>query len=253
MKRSASSVLAFALLEAAALAAAASGADAEWRYLDAAEPPPADWRECGFSDAAWRSGPPPLGYGDAGLATELRWGSDPAHKPVTAWFRRAFDAPALRGWLAFAGSAELKALPPLDRARRLAGLVDDACTPPGGLRWLERTCAQLEQEFADKPVLLGAWLNQSHAGVCRHRALLFKLLADEAGLKSALVRGNLAPGGPHIWNELSLEDGRCVLVDTMLLRARQTFADVASPDVVQRYRRVDNAPWYEVPAPQSVP
>ena len=411
MKRSAPSVLACLLLEAAVLAAAASGADpALWRYLDSAEPPPEDWRADNFDDAAWRSGPAPLGYGDSGLATELRWGNDPARKPITAWFRRTVELPALRpgeravlvccvddgaaiylngreiarvnlpdgaratcashalsdrdegfyvrlpvpadalrpgrnvlaaevhqcapdssdlffdlalhtvsapapavpdaarrvvdlyrtkhrvgpedaipdgyldggrrmaigtdgradsareilcvdrgrdaalrGWLTFAGSAELKVLPPLDRARRLAAFVDAACTPPGGLRWLERTCEQLEREFADKPVLLGEWLNQSHAGVCRHRALLFKLLADEAGLKSALVRGNLAPDEPHIWNELTLEDGRRVIVDVMQLGAQQTFADVASPGVIQRYRRVDNAPWYEGPAPQAVP
>ncbi|MEN6498198.1 MAG: EDR1-related protein [Thermoguttaceae bacterium] len=150
--------------------------------------------------------------------------------------------------LAFARSAELQALPPLERARRLAIHIHQATTPPGGLRWVGKTTAQLQKEFSNRPVLIGDWVDQCQAGVCRHRSLLFKILADEAGLKASLVRGNYAGaserGSPHVWNEIILDDGRHLLVDVMLQRDRQGFPEVTAPDVARRYLRVDNTPWY---------
>src|SRR6185295_8137875 len=103
-----------------------------------------------------------------------------------------------------------------------------------------KTTEQLQIEFADKPLLIGDWVDQSHAGVCRHRALLFKILADEAGLRSALVRGNYAvhlgqPGFAHAWNEVVLSDGRRRLVDVMHNGGKSKFPEVTSLEVVQRY------------------
>ena len=61
-----------------------------WRYLDTAEAPAANWNAPGFDDKAWKSGPAPLGYGEPGLGTTLKFGDDPRHKPLTVWFRRSF-------------------------------------------------------------------------------------------------------------------------------------------------------------------
>lgn len=51
-----------------------------------------------------------------------------------------------------------------------------------------------------KEVLLGDIIN-SGAGVCRHRSILTKLLADEVGLKSRMVQGYFGGCG-HAWNEI---------------------------------------------------
>jgi hypothetical protein len=88
-------------------------ADATWRYRDAAAPPPADWATPGFDDAAWAEGAAPLGYGDTHTTT-LSYGPDGRAKPITAWFRASFEAPAGAG------------------AARLSLLVDD-----GAVVWLD--------------------------------------------------------------------------------------------------------------------
>ena len=49
-------------------------------------------------------------------------------------------------------------------------------------------------------VLLGDIIN-SGAGMCRHRALLTKVLADEVKLKCRMVQGYYGGGG-HAWNEI---------------------------------------------------
>ncbi|MGC3965969.1 MAG: hypothetical protein QM775_00945 [Pirellulales bacterium] len=150
--------------------------------------------------------------------------------------------------LALARSAALRELPPLERAKRIAAWIDSETTPPAGKRLVEKTTAQLEQEFKNRPLLIGDWVEQCHAGVCRHRALLFKILADEAGLKTALVRGNYGrdkkPGFPHAWNELFLDDGRRLLVDVMHHGGEDKFFDVGAPEVVEHYWKVDDTPWY---------
>lgn len=61
-------------------------------------------------------------------------------------------------------------------------------------------------------------LLRSKTGVCRHRSLLFKVLADHIGLPVSLMRGNFqgygARGG-HAWNEVSDEHGNLFIVDVM--------------------------------------
>ncbi|MBN1441244.1 MAG: lamin tail domain-containing protein, partial [Planctomycetes bacterium] len=46
-----------------------------WRYLpglaEASSPDAAAWRQVGFDDSAWASGPAPFGFGEAGLGTDL--------------------------------------------------------------------------------------------------------------------------------------------------------------------------------------
>jgi hypothetical protein len=160
--------------------------------------------------------------------------------------------PELKRDLEYARS--LSSLTPMERARRLSLYIDEISTPPGGRELLGETITNLEREFANEPLRIGDVIEQCHAGVCRHRSLLFKLLADEAGLQSALVRGNyvhLHAGGadPHAWNELRLDDGRRFLVDATL-HPNSEFPEITSPqvtplEVAKRYVKVDKTPYYE--------
>lgn len=71
-----------------------------------------------------------------------------------------------------------------------------------------------------KDVLLGdITVENGLAGVCRHRSLLFQVLASDVGINTNLVRGNVAfsdsgISAKHAWNELELY-GRRYLVDIM--------------------------------------
>ncbi|MCP4641409.1 MAG: hypothetical protein GY851_13290, partial [bacterium] len=67
---------------------------AEWKYLDNGSDQGNSWRAPVFDDAAWKSGPAELGYGDKDEATVVSFGEDKAKKHITTYFRRAFDVPA---------------------------------------------------------------------------------------------------------------------------------------------------------------
>ncbi|KAJ8323975.1 hypothetical protein O5D80_007196 [Batrachochytrium dendrobatidis] len=49
-------------------------------------------------------------------------------------------------------------------------------------------------------------------GLCRHKALLFKILGDTTGLDCALVTG-YSTGGRHQWNVVTLSDGESYIID----------------------------------------
>lgn len=78
----------------AARPAAALAADlprgSAWRYLATAADPGTAWIAPGYDDGAWPSGPGPLGYGDAFIATAIPYGPDPANKWRTTYFRASF-------------------------------------------------------------------------------------------------------------------------------------------------------------------
>jgi hypothetical protein len=155
---------------------------------------------------------------------------------------------ALESHRAFARSEEVRALPQLQRIQRLAAHIDRAATPPGGERWVGPSIDQITREFVNKPLLLGDVLDQCQSGVCRHRALLFKILADDAGLKTALVRGNFAKSATntfaHAWNEVTLDNGRRVLVDVMHHGGKPVFLEITAPYVVKHYLKENDTPWY---------
>lgn len=67
-----------------------------WRYLDTGVDPGPSWRNPGFDDSGWKSGKGILGYGDAGQATTVGFGSNSSAKYITTWFRLGFtvDDPA---------------------------------------------------------------------------------------------------------------------------------------------------------------
>lgn len=393
-----------------------SGKASVWKYSDAGTPPRADWMLSSFDDQPWSSGPAPLGFGDAGVNTTVRFGDDPQQKQITTYFRHTFQVPAdskprqlvlqirsddgvvvylngtevarhnlpggqvtpqttainalggvlerlyqrftfpadrlkpgtnllavevhqanprstdlfldlvLRGYqqteelrptlktekqqaardyhtrqyiapqlkildgyidggrgmqldpqgharsrreliivdrqrdaalrkhLEFARSKTVLSLEPEKRALTLAKYVDQNMSLDQNNRATMAAVALLTEEYADQGVLIGEVTRLCGAGVCRHRALLFKLLADEANLDVALVRGNYgdaARHAGHAWNELHLKDGRRILIDTMQRRV-ELLTSEGSP-ASGRYLTIDNKPWYGPSAAKAKP
>jgi len=65
-----------------------------WKYLDNGSNQGTTWRSPAFNDAAWNSGPAPLGYGDANgqwPATTNSFGPNANNRYVTTYFRRSFN------------------------------------------------------------------------------------------------------------------------------------------------------------------
>ncbi len=52
-------------------------------------------------------------------------------------------------------------------------------------------------------------------GVCRHRAIVFKYLADRLGIKARLIRGNHGGGSGHAWNVVMIDE-KYYIVDVSL-------------------------------------
>lgn len=158
--------------------------------------------------------------------------------------------PELKALLAWAGSEEMRKLPGRERTARIVKRIDTLTTPPGGEKWVAASTEAFADEFANRPLPIGTLVEQCQAGVCRHRSLLFKLAADEAGLKSALVRGNYHEenseplSGAHAWNEVTLDSGETLLVDIMHHGGEENFRPVTDPEIVKTYLRVDDKPWY---------
>jgi hypothetical protein len=63
---------------------------ATWKYLDNGTDQGAAWREPGFDDRAWLSGPAELGYGDGDEATMVSFGTNANAKYITTYFRHSF-------------------------------------------------------------------------------------------------------------------------------------------------------------------
>ena len=64
-----------------------------WNYLDDGSDQGTAWVQTSFNDAAWPSGPAPLGYGDANgqlPSTINNFGPDPNNKYLTTYYRRHF-------------------------------------------------------------------------------------------------------------------------------------------------------------------
>lgn len=64
---------------------------AVWRYLDDGTDQGTAWRDPGYADTAWASGPAQLGYGDGDEATVVSYGPSSTNKYVTTYFRHSFD------------------------------------------------------------------------------------------------------------------------------------------------------------------
>lgn len=65
---------------------------ATWRYIEGIAEPLSDWTEPDYDDSLWKEGPAPIGYGEAGIATDLALGSPPMEGNYTSLYLRAtFD------------------------------------------------------------------------------------------------------------------------------------------------------------------
>jgi hypothetical protein len=63
-----------------------------WRYLDDGSDQGTSWRELGFNDSAWQSGPAQLGYGEGDEATLIGFGPSASARNITTYFRHTFNA-----------------------------------------------------------------------------------------------------------------------------------------------------------------
>ena len=63
---------------------------AEWRYNDTGTDLGVAWRDPGYDDSQWDSGPSELGYGDGDEAQQVGFGGDSDDKHPTTYFRRTF-------------------------------------------------------------------------------------------------------------------------------------------------------------------
>jgi acid phosphatase type 7 len=64
---------------------------ASWKYLDTGVPAPAAWRTPEFNELGWKTGPAELGYGDHRERTTISFGTNPATKYITTYFRRSIN------------------------------------------------------------------------------------------------------------------------------------------------------------------
>ena len=184
----------------------------------------------------------PNGYVDGGRESDLATSEHVKSIREVIVVDRTRD-PDLKKYLAFAQSKDITDLPLLPRARTLAKYVDVQCSPPEGRKASLAKLALIESEFRDRELLLG---QSAGTGVCRHRALLFKVLGEEAGLNVALVRGNYRTEKKafgHAWNELVLTDGKKLIVDCMNPQAGFDFPETTS-DVARKYLTVENEAFY---------
>jgi hypothetical protein len=65
---------------------------ASWKYYDKGQDLGTDWAQPGYDDSGWSNGIARLGYGDAGTATTVGYGSV-GNKYVTTYFRHPFVVP----------------------------------------------------------------------------------------------------------------------------------------------------------------
>ncbi len=62
-----------------------------WRYHDLGANLGTSWRQPGFDDSSWASGPAQLGYGDGDESTVVGYGGNAGSKFITTYFRSTFQ------------------------------------------------------------------------------------------------------------------------------------------------------------------
>jgi hypothetical protein len=74
-----------------------------WKYLDNGSNQGTAWKEPGFNDSAWASGPSSLGYGSEGegAGTTVSFGPDPNNRYRTTYFRTTVNIPAPETFVQF--------------------------------------------------------------------------------------------------------------------------------------------------------
>jgi hypothetical protein len=193
----------------------------------------------------------PDGYVDGGRGMVMHGDGRVTSSREIIVVDRARDA-RLREWLAFARSEPVQALAPRERAERLADFVIRLDGTPADGEALVDDDRELARRFASRGLLIGDVPLIASGSVCRHRALIFKLLGDEAGLPTALVRGRYRHSdgrlGAHAWNELHLDDGRLV-VDLMASSSRRRYIAAGSDRAEEKYLDLDGRTLYRAVSP----
>lgn len=64
---------------------------ASWRFYYGLDAPASTWKSIAFDDASWSTGGAPIGYGSAGIVTDLNPVANLADRPRAAYFRTDFS------------------------------------------------------------------------------------------------------------------------------------------------------------------
>ncbi len=154
----------------------------------------------------------------------------------------------LRQYIEHVRGKDFMDLDPAARAVRIGRFVDSLMSCRGGRTAAEANWEKLDTKYANRGLLLGEIAGISGTGVCRHRTLLYKVLANAAGLKVSVVRGCYRHSdghfGGHAWNELYLDDGSVFLVDTMNPPRGWKLPSIKQP-IAQKYLSVGKKPLYD--------
>ncbi|KAF5767673.1 putative protein kinase TKL-CTR1-DRK-2 family [Helianthus annuus] len=129
--------------------------------------------------------------------------------------------------------------------QRLAVLVSDHMGGPVGdpekmlIAWRD-FCSKLKESIGSMVLPLGS-LN---VGMARHRALLFKVLADSVGIPCRLVKGKQYTGSNNVaMNFIKLADGREYIVDLMADPGTLIPSDTAGGLNLDYEESFSSSPW----------
>jgi hypothetical protein len=162
------------------------------------------------------------GFRDAGRGTVMGYDGEPLGKASREiiCFDGPEDDPVLHRLMSHAWAADQAAAGILERVKILAEVVIRAMEENDDRRNWSRIWNICEGDPAGRKVRLGDLISHD-TGVCRHRSLLFKVLADHIGMPAGLIRGFFTMGQfrqGHAWNEVIDERGVMHIVDTMMAR-----------------------------------
>jgi hypothetical protein len=160
----------------------------------------------------------PDGYIDGGRGMKMHADGQVGSSRELMMVDRRHDA-RLRELLTFACTPEIQALDERERAVKLADYLEEFSNGKLSRRDSSKATDALIPKYRGRGVLIGDVVAICGGASCRHRTLLYKLLADEAGLSVSMVRGRYRHSdgrlGSHAWNEQYLKDGTVLLVDIM--------------------------------------
>lgn len=160
----------------------------------------------------------PDGYIDGGRGMKIHADGQVGSSRELMIVDRRHDA-RLRKLLAIAHTPEIRSLDERERAVKLAEHLEKFCNGTMGRSASAKAADSLAPNYRGRGVLIGDVVAICGGASCRHRTLLYKLLADEAGLSISMVRGKYRHSdgrlGSHAWNEQYLKDGTVLLVDIM--------------------------------------
>ena len=133
-------------------------------------------------------------------------------------------------------------LPEKKKLKFIYNLITDIS---GDVNQAVKNSQLLAEQDAGQERLLGK-IFEHGAAVCRHKSIMFKILAEEVGINTRLLRGNFIDwvgDGRHVWNEVKLKDGSKFLVD--IQNSRMINLKNASKNIkLANYCTENNVPIY---------